>query len=130
MIDAARFFNDPLDPKRSLQLNNRFWKNETFHYLDLLREADDDINNRRFGALKKSLKPIKALLPPEYHRIFVAKLVYSLMFSTAFEPIRFKLKVSDDLINANTYTGSETAMSQPARMTDEFRYVADLARTI
>src|SRR5262249_21280904 len=85
---AAQYFNAPLDPARSLQLNNRYWKGETFTHLDALRQADDDVEHARYAALRKSLAPVKALLPAEFHRAFVSRLSYSIVCRTAFEPIR------------------------------------------
>src|SRR5690242_21938738 len=64
---AVEQFNDPLDPRRSLQLNNRYWKGESFQHLDVLREADDDAHHGRLKALRKSLKPVKKLLPAHFH---------------------------------------------------------------
>src|SRR5689334_12603038 len=69
---AVEQFNDPLDPQRSLQLNNRYWKGESFQYLDVLREADDDAHHGRLKALRKSLKPVKKLLPARFHRSFIS----------------------------------------------------------
>src|SRR5215469_2888761 len=107
MFDVASYFNDPLNPERSLQLNNRYWKLDRFQYLDLLREADDDINNFRLVSLRKSLRPIKALLPPQFHTAFVSRLVYSMVYRTSFAPFTFTLKLSDSFVKANSYSGLE-----------------------
>jgi hypothetical protein len=128
--NPAAFFTDALEPRRSLQLNNRYWNGERFTHLDLLREADDDVNNFRMVALRKNLKHVKALLPSQFHRAFLARLVYSMVFSTRFEPIRFKLNLPEAFIEANAYAGSEHQATIVARRTEDLRYIVDLAHSI
>lgn len=127
MVDITREFNDPMDPARSLQLNNRYWKGESFTHLDILRTADDDINNGRYGALKKSLKPVMALLPKEHHRAFVARLAYSITYRIVFEPIRFNLRLPDSFIEANSYTGEKNEVYMDGKNVEELRHVVGLA---
>src|SRR6266498_1108717 len=117
MSDIADYFNDALDPARSLQLNNRYWKDERFQHLDMLREADDDINNLRLVSLRKSLKRVKSLLPSNMHRPFLSRLVYSMMYRVSFAPIRFSVKLSDDFVRANLYSGTENESSRSAQQT-------------
>jgi hypothetical protein len=130
MSDAAAYFNDPLDPPRSLQLNNRYWKGETFTHLDMLREADDDINNRRLVSLRKSLKRVKSLLPAKFHYSFLSKLVYSMIYRVSFEPIRFSIKLSDGFLSANSFDGRESVAYKTATQTGELKYIVDLAHSI
>lgn len=130
MASPVSYFSDPLDPARSLQLNNRFWKNETYQHLDMLREADDDVNNGRWGSLRKSLKPVKALIPAQYHRAFIARLAYSMAYRIVFEPIRFKLNLSEQFVDANRYRGSENEAYMDGRLTEELRSIKDLAHSV
>jgi hypothetical protein len=130
MFDLASYFNDPLSPERSLQLNNRYWKLDRFQYLDLLREADDDINNYRLVSLRKSLRPIKALLPPQFHKAFVSRLVYSMVYRTSFAPFKFTLKLSDSFVKANSYSGPENEVYKDVLQTEELKYVVDLIHSI
>jgi hypothetical protein len=130
MNDPAAYFNDPLDPARSLQLNNRYWHGERFEHLDMLREADEDINRRRFTRARRSLRRVKALLPPLMHRRFVSRLVYSIVYRTVFEPIRFSIKLSPKFVEANAYRGSEPIFSKEATCTEELSDIAELARSV
>jgi hypothetical protein len=130
MSDLATTFNDPFDPARSLQLNNRYWPNDTFRHLDALREAEYDLEHRRLSSLRKSLKPVKALLPAQYHRAFLSRLVYSMVYRVYFEPIRFNVKLSPEFIEENTYRGTEPAFSWPARRTEELKYIRDMVHGI
>ena len=127
---TADYFSDPFDPPRSLQLNNRYWKNDAFQYLDILREADDHVEARKFAALKKSLKRVKALLPAKFHRALLSRLVYSMVFHVRFEPIRFSMKLSDDFVKANAYAGQETEGYQSGKNTEELKYITDLVHRI
>jgi hypothetical protein len=130
MSDVAAYFSDPLDPARSLQLNNRYWKSESYQHLDILREAEDDVQNMRLTALRKSLKPVKALLPPNMHRAFIRRLIYSMVYHVAFAPMRFTVKLSDDLLRANQYQGTDDEASMVARNTEELKYIVRLAQNI
>jgi hypothetical protein len=130
MSDLAASFNDPLDPARSLQLNNNYWKGDRFEHLDMLREADDDINHRRFKSLRKTLKPVKTLIPPELHRSFLRRLVYSMVYSVSFAPIRLSIKLSGALVRANSYNGSANETQTVARETEELKYIVDLIHSI
>jgi hypothetical protein len=130
MSDVAVHFDDPLDPARSLQLNNRYWKSERYRYLDILREAEDDVVNMRLTALKKSLKPVKALLPPAMHRAFIRRLVYSMVYHVTFSPIRFSISLSEAFIRANLYDGPDDVAYRDSRYTDELKYIVDLAHKI
>jgi hypothetical protein len=127
---AADYFTDPLDPPHSLQLNNRFWKNDSFNNLEILREAEDDLSRGRFAALKRSLKPVKALLPASLHRRFLSRLVYSMVYRVQFQPIRFSLKLSDAFVRANSYAGVETEAYQSATAVGELKYVTGLVHDI
>jgi hypothetical protein len=129
MADITSYFNDPMDPARSLQLNNRYWPGETFQHLDALRAADDDIKAKRYGSLKKSLKPVLALLPKEYHRAFLARLAYSITYRIVFEPIRFAIKLSDEFIDANSYKGDKNEAYMEGRNVEELRHVVGMAHT-
>jgi hypothetical protein len=124
------YFNDPLDPSRSLQLNNRYWKDDSFQHLDMLRQADDDVNRGRYKALRRSLGPVKSLLPPQFHRSLVSRLVYSIVCRTAFEPIRFSMTLSDEFIRLNSYEGPENEFYKPAQKTEEVRHIVDLVHQI
>lgn len=130
MSDLAAYFNDPLDPARSLQLNNRYWKTESFWHLDMLREAEYDIENFRIASLRKSLKPVKSLLPDKVHRAFVRRVVYSMMYHVSFAPIRFSIKLSNEFVRDNLYDGPQDEASKSARHTEELKYIVDLAHNI
>lgn len=130
MSDVVDYFNDPLDPPRSLQLNNRTWKGDTFTHLDLLREADDDINHGRIASLKKSLRGVKALLPPQYHGALVRRIVYSMLYRVNFEPIRFSIKLSDAFVRENSYVGPKNEVYQSAKHTEELRHIVGLAQRV
>src|SRR5437879_844672 len=130
MADAIDYFSDPLDPSRSIQLNNRMWKGDTFKHLDLLREADDDLNHRRIGSLRKSLRRIKALLPAQYYGALVRRIVYSMLYHVSFEPIRFSIKLSDAFVRANSYIGPKNEAYQSAQHTEELRHIVGLARRV
>lgn len=127
---ATDYFNDALDPKRSLQLNNRYWKGEDFRHLELLREADDALESRRFRALRKSLRHVKRLLPERYHRSFLSRMVYAVMYSVTFEPIRFSLRLPDEFLRENTYQGSDSIAYYDARHAEALKYVVDLVHAI
>ena len=127
---ATRYFDDPFDPARSLQLNNRYWKDERYQHLDDLRAAEDDINHRRMSSLRKTLRPVKALLPPRVRRSFVSRIVYSMVYRVVFEPIRFKLELSEDFIRANSYSGTADEAYMPAKQTEELRHIVDLIHSI
>jgi hypothetical protein len=130
MTDVAQYFSDPLDPARSLQLNSRHWKGETFHNLDILREAEYDAANRRLASLRRSLRPVKALLPAHLHRSFIRRLVYSMVYWVSFEPIRFSLKLSREFIRANLYNGPDSEATKSATHTEELKYIVDLIHKI
>lgn len=130
MVSPVSYFSDPLDPARSLQLNNRFWKGESYQHLDMLRAADDDINHKRWGSLRKTLKPVKALIPAQYHRALIARIAYSLAYRVVFEPIRFKLKLSDEFLEANRYRGNENEAYMDGKRTNELRNIIDLAHSV
>jgi hypothetical protein len=130
MSSVAEYFNDPLNPERSLQLNNRYWMDDSYEHLDILREAEDDVVHGRFKALRRSLKPVKALLPASVHRPFIRRLVYSIVYHVTFAPMRFTVKLSDELIEANTYRGTADEASLEAKHTEELRYIAGLAHDL
>src|SRR6266480_3187999 len=130
MADVVDYFNDQLDPPHSIQLNNRMWRGETFQHLDLLRETDDAINRRRISSLRKSLRRVKALLPVPYHGPLVKRIVYSMLHSVAFDPIRFSIKLSDAFLRANSYAGPKNEVHQTAEHTEELRHIVDLAQSV
>lgn len=127
---AVEQFNDPLDPQRSLQLNNRYWKSESFQHLDVLREADDDAHHGRLKALRKSLRPVKKLLPARFHRSFISRLVYSMVYHVDFQPIRFSMKLSDAFVRANSYDGAEAEFFKSAAHVDELRHITSFVHGI
>src|SRR2546427_633721 len=128
MADAIDYFSDPLDPPRSIQLNNRLWKGDIFSHLDLLREADDDLNHWRIASLRKSLRGVKALLPPQYHGSLVRRIVYSMLYQVSFEPIRFSIRLSDAFVRANSYVGPKNEVYLSAQHTEELRHIVGLAQ--
>ena len=130
MNEVVEYFNDPLDPARSLQLNNRYWAGESFRYLEVLREADEDVEHRRYTSIRKTIKPVKALLPDRLHRVFLSRLVYSIMYRVVFPPIRFSIQLSDEFVRANSYDGSADQATQPGRHTEELKYIVDLVHGI
>jgi hypothetical protein len=130
MTDLAEYFNDPLDPPRSLQLNNKFWPKDRYEHLDMLRAAEYDVENRRFVSLKKTLKPVAALLPSNYRRAFLSRLVYSMVYSVSFAPIRFSIKLSKEFVRMNAYGGQAAEAETKAQRTDEVKYIAELAHNI
>ena len=130
MASPASFFSDPLDPVRSLQLNNRYWKTDTFSHLDELRAADDDIRNRRFASLRRNLRPVKALLPAPLHRAFVSRLAYSIVYRRAFEPVRMSVALSSTFVDANQYAGDESGAYLPVRRTEEIQHLFDVMRGV
>jgi hypothetical protein len=130
MNATAVYFNDPLDPQRSLQLNNRFWREERFSRLDDLRAADDDINNERWASLRKTIKPVKAMLPRQYHAAFLRHLAYSITYRRRFEPIRFTLKLSDEFLDANRYNGANSEHYDVGRNVDELYPAMEMAHAV
>jgi phytanoyl-CoA dioxygenase PhyH len=130
MTALAEHFNDPFDPPRSLQLNNRYWKDEKFQNLDMLREAEDDLRSRRVGAMRRSLRHAKNLLPEHVRNTFLSRLLYSVVYSVFFEPIHLSLKLSDAFVSANRYSGPKDQIEMAAPRTDELKYVIDLVHNI
>lgn len=122
----SRRFSDPLDPARSLQLNNRYWKHDTFQHLDLLRTAEDQIEHRRFVAARTTLRQVATLLPNTFHRAFVSRLAYSIVYRAAFEPIRVSLTLPDVFLTANRYDGAETEALVDVRRRDAINDLVDV----
>jgi hypothetical protein len=131
MTTPAAFFNAPLDPARSIQLNNRYWPGDRFEHLEMIREAEEDVVHRRYGPMRRSVGRVKALLEPQYRRSFVSRLVYSVVFQTSFNPIKFSVKLSDDFVAANTYSGPD-ALHYKADVAyrEELRHLVDFAHSI
>lgn len=130
MNDISSEFDDPVDPARSVQLNNRYWKGETFKHLDILRAADYDINHRRYSSLRKTLKPVRGLLQAQYHRAFVARLAYSIVYRTVFEPIRFSMTLSDRFLEVNRYRGDKNEAYLEGARTEEIQHIVGLAHSV
>jgi hypothetical protein len=130
MPELAEYFNDPFEPQRSLQLNSRYWKGERFQHLDAMREAESDIRDRRYYALRRSLKPVIALLPPEVRRPFLSRLVYSISYTTTFEPIRFSLKLSDRFLEANAIDRDAREVERPVNCRNELQSIVDWIHSI
>src|SRR6266516_360849 len=130
MADVIDYFSDQLDPARSIQLNSRTWKGDTFKHLDLLREADDDINRGRIASMRRSLRGVKALLPQRYHGALVRRIVYSMLYRVCFEPIRFSLKLSDAFVRANSYSGPKNEAYQSVQHAEELRHIVGLAQSV
>jgi hypothetical protein len=130
MAGPASFFSDPLDPVRSLQLNNRYWTTERFLHLDALREADEDIRRRRFVRLRRSLRWVTALLPVALHRAFVSRLAYSIAYHRAFEPVRLSVPLSSEFLEANQPRGDETEAFMPVRRTEEIDHLFEAMRAV
>lgn len=121
-------FSDPLDPARSLQLNNRYWPHDTFQHLEILRTAEDLIEHRRFAAARVALRHVTALLPAAYHRAFLSRLAYSLVYRKGFEPIRVSLTLPDAFLTANRYDGADTEAFFSVRRRDAINDLVEVVR--
>lgn len=130
MTRLAEVFNDPLDPARSIQLNNKYWKGEPFEHLDLIREAEHDLRRFKLGALKRSLGRVRDLLPEQVRSKLISRIIYSLLYTAAFEPIRFSIRLSDEFVRANRYEGPKEQAELDAKHTDELKYIVRLVHDI
>lgn len=56
--DLQEKFSDPLNPDRSLQLNNRYWPQAKFEYLEAIREAESLLLEGRWVSMARVLRKI------------------------------------------------------------------------
>jgi len=123
----SEIFGDPLQPDRSLQLNNKYWPGERFNLLSPLGEAEALVMAGEFTAAARQLKWLQNYFPTKVFTKFLRRLHRLHLFKASFGCITGRVELADEVIVANAYSGSSTRASYPLARADLFEPV--LAQT-
>jgi hypothetical protein len=115
-MTLGRIFAEPLDPNRSIQLNNRYWPGDRFGLLSLIAEAESLV---QLGELARSARELQRLRgyfgSDRYFSKFLHRLHRLHAFRSPFGCMTGKLNIAESVIKANEYAGPATRASYPLR---------------
>ena len=119
-------FSNPLDPDRSIQLNNRYWPGERFTLLGIIADAEAMVAG---GDLKRAARHLKQL---ERHFIgagtferFLRRLHRLCLYRSQFGLVIGKLDLDVGTVRANTYSGPASRMEYALERRDAFSKLID-----
>lgn len=122
--ELVEVFQDPMDPRRSFQLNNRYWPGERYTLLGLLREAEALVTTGDLGGALRVLEPLRSHLHA-YHTKFLQRLYRLRAFRSSFGHATGRMEVPAELIEANRYEGAGSRASYPLMKPEGFAQLID-----
>jgi len=115
-MTLSEIFADPLDPGRSLQLNNKYWPGEKFGLLGVIADAEAILEEGKPGATARHLQHLRRFFPGDrFFAKFLGRLHRLSLFRSQFGCVSGHLDLSQQTIEANLYRGPETRASYPLR---------------
>jgi hypothetical protein len=122
----SEVFDDPLDPVRSLQLNNKYWPGEKYTLLGLIAEAEAAVGAGELVAAARLLRPLERWFTAggSYAR-FLRRLHRVHLFRSGFGCAVGKVSLPGVAIEANRYGGSGTRASYPLKRAEMFASLSD-----
>jgi hypothetical protein len=129
-VTLSNLFADPLDPARSIQLNNRHWPGESFGLLSLLADAEACVQSGELGAAARVLQRLQRYFAGSgFFGKFLHRLHRLHTFRSQFGYITGQLDIAESAIKANEYTGASTRASYPLQSSASFaRLISDTTR--
>lgn len=113
LIDA---FDNPLDPARSLQLNNRYWPGARFELLSAIAEAEKLVAQGDLRAAAGQLRALRRFFRTQrYFGSFLRRLHRLHSFRSGFGYVSGQIHVDPRALEANQYSGPATRASFPLR---------------
>lgn len=113
-MELSTLYSDPLDPSRSIQLNNRYWPGDRFQLLTLIREAEGLVARGDLASAGRELQRLRKHFKHDmFYRRFMFRLHRLRTFRSSFGHRKGRIEVDDDVIRANAYAGAETRASYP-----------------
>ena len=81
-------------------------------------ERAEPCQHVRTSEARTALRHVTPLLPNQFRRAFLSRLAYSVVYHTAFEPVRVSLTLPDVFLTANHYDGANTEALMGAERRD------------
>ena len=108
----AEMFDRPLDPARSIQLNNRYWPGASFQLLGLIDEAEQLVAQNELRAAARLLQRLRSCFKTDRFFVsFLRRLHRLRTFRSQFGLVRGRVEVDPESHAANRYTGNATRAS-------------------
>jgi hypothetical protein len=125
MQRLSEIFDDPLDPARSIQLNNKHWSGERYSLLGLIGEADAAVQAGELRAAARILSPLSRwfVQAGSYARL-LRRLHRLHSFRSDFGCLVGRVAVTSAALEANRYRGESTRASYPLVEPECFAAVA------
>src|SRR5437879_8960925 len=103
-MTLKEIFSDPLDPNRSVQLNNRYWPSERFTLLNLIGDAEALVNSRGIRAATAQLRQLKRFFASEHlFARFLRRLHRLHLYRSEFGYASGRVDLGDAVIQATRY---------------------------
>ncbi len=117
----SKIFSDPLDPARSIQLNNKYWPGEKFKLLGPISEAEGLLSE---GGPAAALRPLQYLRPrfsgADVFRKFLRRLHRLHLYRSDFGVRQGAVDLTAETISANRYSGDATRAEYPLERASAF----------
>jgi len=128
-LELSELFNEPFEPSRSIQLNNRYWVGEKFTLLPLLAESEALVGGGKLAAAARLLGVLrKHFVSDKFFFCFLRRLHRLRLFRSEFGCIRGKVTIGEDALQANQYRGTGTRASYSLSRAASFaRQIKDTA---
>ncbi len=142
-MTLSETFSNPLDPERSIQLNNRYWPGDKFSLVGIIADAEAMLSGGELVAAARHLHRLKKCFPEErLFEKFLRRLHRLRLYRSQFGYVTGRLELDSDAIAANRYSGPATRAEYALARRGEFagligetvriyksQYGGDLVRT-
>jgi hypothetical protein len=122
-------FNDPFDPRVSIQLNNRHWPGERYALIGLLREAESAVRGGNLAAAANQLERLRPHFQSAYTK-FLQRLHRLHTFRSSFGYDIGRVELSGEVIAANRYAGPDSRASYPLANVGGFADLVSRTRSL
>ena len=130
-MDLAEAFNQPFDPNRSIQLNNKYWSSDKYTILNLLEDCEASISEQGIDSRSAPLIHLKKLFPKEiYYQKMIRRLSKLLCFQSNFGHMIQSFPVSSRLIEKISYSGDQDSFSMPLPSEEKFKKLSRKVREV
>lgn len=103
-MNLAETFNDPFDPDRSIQLNNKYWPTERYQLLGLLQECEELIIGKRIDSRAVPFIKLRKLIADDvYFEKMLRRLGRILCFQSDFGYVLETVQVEEELLSNIAY---------------------------
>jgi hypothetical protein len=114
-------FANPLEPSRSLQLNNRHWPGERFKLLPTIEEAERLIEQGELRRAARALRGLRSYFGSErFFTKFLRRLHRLHSFKSRFGWTIGQIELEGVALKDNQYVGGDTRASYPLRHVGSF----------